>query len=104
MRVPVMVAAAVAVAGAVFVVAYEPSSADSRVHDWLAVTFVAATSGLFFAGGTASRRRIVLVGLAYALFVATTLAWFVESAVLWVALAGAVAATALLVRRWSRPV
>ena len=103
MRGPVIVAVAVAVAAAIFVLVTDPSPGASWVHDWLAVGFVAVTSGIFFAGGNVPRRRLALVGIAYALFVFTTLAWFVESALAWALLAVAVSAAVLLVRRWSRP-
>jgi hypothetical protein len=103
MRGPLIVAAVVAVAGVVFVLVYEPSAAESRVHDWLAVLFIAATAGIFFAAGTSPRRRVVLLGIAYALFVLTTLAWFVESAVMWAVLAAVVAAAVALVRRSAAP-
>lgn len=103
MRAPLVVAAAVAVAGAVFVLVYEPSAAESRVHDWLAVLFIAATAGIFFAAGTSPRRRVVLLGIAYALFVLTALAWFVESLVLWAVLAVIIAAAAEAARRALSP-
>ena len=103
MRGPCLVAAGVAAAGALFVVVYEPSAAGSRVHDWLAVVFIAATSGIFFAAGTSPRRRVVLLGIAYALFVLTTMAWFVESLALWAALAVVVAGAVVLVRRSAAP-
>ena len=103
MRGPVIVAVAVAIAGAIFVLVSRPSPGEAWIHDWLAVAFVALTAGIFWAGGTGPRRRLALVGVAYALFVFTTLAWFVESALLWAVLALAVSAAALLVRRWSRP-
>jgi hypothetical protein len=102
MRGPIIVAVAVAVAGAVFVVVYEPSPAASRVHDWLAVVFVAATAGLFYAAGTAPRRRFAMVSVAYALFVATVFAWLAESAAVWAVLAAAVAAAVEAARRLSR--
>ena len=99
MRGPLIVAAVVAVAGAVFVIVYEPSTAGSRVHDWLAVVFIAATAGVFFGAGTAPRRRVVLLGVAYALFVLTTLAWFVESLAMWLLLAVLVAGAVVGVAR-----
>lgn len=102
MRGPVIAAALTAVAGAVFVVAYEPSPAGSRLHDWLAVVCVAATAGVFYGAGTASRRRLVLVSVAYALFVGSTMAWFVESMLLWVVLGLAIAAAAAAVWRVRR--
>lgn len=98
-RAPLVIAAAVAVAGVVFVVVYEPSAAGSRVHDWLAVVFIAATAGIFFAAGTSPRRRVVLLGIAYALFVLTTLAWFVESLVMWAVLAVVVGGAVFAVMR-----
>jgi hypothetical protein len=91
MRGPLLVSAVVAVAGAAFVIVSEPSSAESREHDWLAVVFMATTSGVFFAAGTAPRHRAKLLGAAYALFVATAFAWLVESLALWAALAVATA-------------
>ncbi|HEX2086376.1 MAG TPA: hypothetical protein VHF89_11885 [Solirubrobacteraceae bacterium] len=100
---PVMVAIAVLVAGAVFVVVYEPSAPASREHDWLAVAFIAATAGIFFAAGTSPRRRVLLLGVSYALFVLTTLAWFLESLPVWAALAVVVAGAVALVRRSAAP-
>ena len=102
MRGPLVAATLTAVAGAVFVVAYEPSPAGSRLHDWLAVVCVAATAGVFYAAGTAPRRRLVLVSAAYALFVFTTMAWFVESVLVWVVVGLAIAAAVAAVSRVRR--
>lgn len=98
-RAPVLVAAAVAVAGAVFVLVYTPSDESARAHDWLAVVFMAATSGIFYGAGTAPRRRVTLLGVAYALFVLTTLAWFVEDLAMWSVLTVLVAGAAVAVKR-----
>ena len=103
MRGPLIVAAVVGVAGVLFVLVYEPSDEGAREHDWLAVVFIAATAGVFYGAGTAPRRRATLLGVAYALFVFTTLAWFVESLVVWAVLAVAVAGAVILVERVRRP-
>ena len=103
MRGPLIAAGTVLVAGAVFVVAVEPSPEESRLHDWLAVLFIAATAGIFFAAGTSPRRRVILLGIAYALFVLTTMAWFVESLAMWAVVAALVSGAALLVRRSAVP-
>ena len=102
MRAPVVVAVLVGLAGVVFVLVSEPSPPGDREHDWLAVVAMAATSGVFYAGGTAPRRRILLVGTAYALFVATTMAWFVASPALWLVLFAAIGVAIEAVRRVRR--
>src|SRR5688500_17953017 len=102
MRAPLVVAALVAVVGVAFVLYYEPSPAEDREHDWLAVIAMAATSGLFYAAGTGPRRRILMLGVAYALFVATTMAWFVGSAAFWPAVFAAIAAAIEAERRIRR--
>lgn len=102
MRGPLIVAAIVAGAGVLFVLAYEPSDKAAREHDWLAVIFIAATAGVFYGAGTAPRRRVMLLGIAYGLFVFTTLAWFVESLALWALLAVVVAGAVVLVERARR--
>lgn len=103
MRGPVIVTIGVAIAGAVFVVAAEPSAPASREHDWLAALFMASSSGVFYAAGTSPRHRAKLLGAAYALFVGTAMAWLVESLLVWLALAVATAAAIEGVRRVRRP-
>ena len=65
--------------------------------DWAAVLAVAASAALFVEAVV--RRNVVVVGAAIGLFLAATMAWFVEAAVLSWSLVGLAAAAAVAFSR-----